>query len=464
MTILTITLFALQAAAVSVPYRDQALHERQEPAPAAEPCAPKRVVEVTVKHERNIRQGSFLPRITMAIGSPPQDFSALFDTGSGDLLVGKTGSDFCAIGGANCSAIAQGGRGSLNLNSSAAPETIGPLAAHYFNGELNLGEFKKADAVFGGVTVKDLQFGLVDALTEDFPEANNAPLAPLLGVGPILGETPNTTAYPNLPARMRDIGTIRSNVFGVYLNDFRGTDGSVVFGGVDAAKFTGELKEAPLVPVADTNKASRFQVAFSSLQLINAEGVNKPSKARSHVGAGSNCPSPVTGNATAPNDAVNLAPSGGFPPAFIDTGNSQILIPQSSVDMLAKSLGGQLRDGFIGPVDCNALQGKSLRFGFNNDNVVVDLPLELTLVPKELSTLQDGTCETVIGPSDSLSQEFGLVSLGAPMMQSMYIVFDVERNRLLFAPAVMNSTQSDVRELGPDWTGTVNGTGSQGRG
>ncbi|KAJ3499579.1 hypothetical protein NLG97_g199 [Lecanicillium saksenae] len=452
MAILTLTLFALQAVAASLPEPNRLLHGRQDPSPAAAKCDNKKaVVEAVVKHERNNRQGSFLPRITMSIGNPAQEFTALLDTGSGELLVGKTGSKFCTVLGANCTSVANGGRGSINANASAALETVGPLSAHYFNGELNLGEFKKADLNIGSASVKALQFGLVDELREDFPGVH-APLAPLFGVGPVLGETPDTPTYPNLPARMVETGDTKSNIFGVYLNDFRGLDGSVVFGGVDAAKFTGELKEAPLVPVDGTNKTSRFQVEFSSLQLIDTDGNKKA------VDLGSNGEA-ATGNATRANGAINLAPPEAMPPAFIDTGNPGILIAPSSVKIMAQTLGANITDGFLGPVDCKSLQGKSLRFGFNKDNAVVDLPLELTLVPRDISVVAEGLCETVVG-FDASIDKFSLLSLGAPLMQAAYVAFDMERSRLLFAPAVMNATKSDLRELGPDWKGTVQGTGA----
>lgn len=221
MTLLVLTLLALQAAASSLPAHAP-LSARQEPAAGGGDNKNMSVVECVIKHEKNILQGSFLPRLTMAVGTPPQEFSALLDTGSGDLLVGKAGSTFCSVEGANCTAIADGGRGSFSTNASAAElETIGPLKAPYFNGELNLGEFKRADAVVGGVTVAGLQFGLVDELNQTRPGTPSAPLTPLLGVGPIIGETEFTTTYNNLPARMRELGTIKSNIFGVYLNDWR---------------------------------------------------------------------------------------------------------------------------------------------------------------------------------------------------------------------------------------------------
>lgn len=134
----------------------------------------------------------------------------------------------------------------------------------FFNGERDQGEFRQADATIGSVQVPDLQFGLANNGTTRRPDI--APLVPLLGIGLVLGETNSTPTYPNLPERMREAGVIKSNIYGVYLNDFRGSDGSIVFGGVDAAKFTGELKEAPLVAGAK-GAISSLRAEFSPFHL-----------------------------------------------------------------------------------------------------------------------------------------------------------------------------------------------------
>lgn len=181
----------------------------------------KAVIECPIKHQKNILLGSFLPIVTMALGSPPQEFSTLLDTGSGDLIVGRKNSPFCGLRGANCSTPAQGGRGSFDLGTSINISTIGPLDAFFFNGERDQGTFRRADAIAGGVTVPGLQFGLAENSTNSRTNGDVVPLLPLLGIGPVLGETPSTPTYANLPARMREAGSIKSNIYGVYLNDFR---------------------------------------------------------------------------------------------------------------------------------------------------------------------------------------------------------------------------------------------------
>lgn len=194
-----------------------------------------------------------------------------------------------------------------------------------------------------------------------------------------------------------------------------------------------------------------FRVEFSSFQLVDLADSQNTSQDRS----------PPSGGIT------NLAPQRGLPPAFLDTGNPAINIPQESIEILVKVLGAEILDGFVSRIKCELLPGKVLRFGFNRDNAVIDVPLDLLVVPSDISNdlhanLPPGICNTVIGTSKDLPAGLNIASLGAPVMQAMYVVFDVERSRLMFAPAIINSTASHLRALGPEWTGTVSGTGAPG--
>lgn len=188
--------------------------------------------------------------------------------------------------------------------------------------------------------------------------------------------------------------------------------------------------------------AGSFRVEFSSFQLVD-----------------------TVGNQTKNQSLTSLAPPEGLPPAFIDTGNAAINIPQESLKLLVSILGAELDSNFLSKVKCESLPGKALRFGFNRDNAVIDVPLEMLVVPNDIATrlgkLPPGMCNTIIGSSGDLPPGLNIASLGAPIMQAMYVAFDAERSRLLFAPAVINSTRSDLRELGPKWMGTVSGTGGR---
>lgn len=217
-----------------------------------------------------------------------------------------------------------------------------------------------------------------------------------------------------------------------------GSNGSVVFGGIDTAKFTGWLREAPVIPNARGVKA-QFIVPFSSISLLPTLSC------RSHLRRG--IPT-----------KINLTPQTGLPAALIDTGNPQILMPSNVLNKLADALGSRVKpdQDFIDPFDCGRVQGMSLRFGFHNDSAIVDVPLEILVVPAQIAKAAPGLCGVAIAESDKLNNG-GFASIGAPFMQAVYTVFDVESERVLFAQAVVNATETNVQEVLAGWNGTFKG-------
>lgn len=149
--------------------------------------------------------------------------------------------------------------------------------------------------------------------------------------------------------------------------------------------------------------------------------------------------------------SVNLLPGGEKGPALIDTGNPEAQIPEPALRNLAKELGADFNqsNGIIGTFDCSKARG-SVRFGFNSDKAMVDVPIEMMLVPKKI-TRSEG-CDLAMSVGET-------VSLGSPFLQGAYVVFDDEKKRLMFAQAAINTTRSDVQAVGANWDGKMKGTG-----
>lgn len=58
------------------------------------------------------------------------------------------------------------------------------------------------------------------------------------------GTAPNGT-YPSVMDNLVDQGIIARKAYSLYLNDLESNRGSVVFGGIDTTKYTGELVALP---------------------------------------------------------------------------------------------------------------------------------------------------------------------------------------------------------------------------
>lgn len=289
-------------------------------------------------------------------------------------------------------------------------------------------------------------------------------------------------------------------------------NGSVVFGGVDKAKFKGELQEVPIDRDTRGNIFD-FVVNMTSIRLSmdgqrpqqgqqgqrnrrsytralprplrlngghngsgnggngdNGRNKNNNGNRNNQSGNGNNngnqnrngnggnrngtgnnnTNNNNTGSRASNNGTINLGlkPTETF--TLIDTGGVGLQLPSDSVRNLAQALGTTFtdKDG-IGFIDC-ALASNSnnkLLFGFNQDKITVSMPLSHAVVSKGLLSPEDqrtGKCALAIS---AVQQGRNLNSMGYPWGSSVYTVYDLDKNRLLFAEAVQNATASDIQEF-----------------
>lgn len=201
-----------------------------------------------------------------------------------------------------------------------------------------------------------------------------------------------------------------------------GPPGSIAFGGVDRAKFNGELQAVPLL-ANDQGQVPEFVVGFSSMAIVGGPGQQQ---------GGSNNP----GSANLLNETQ---------PALIDTGNPELDLPTDTVRAMAQALGVQTRTDkdaiLLGDVPCS-LASMSMVFGFDNDAAKINVPLDLLMTIGPTA----GQCSipSVIGVENGVVG--GLTSLGNPFLQASYAVFDSEGKKILLGQAIMNVTESDLVE------------------
>ncbi|KAM0287782.1 hypothetical protein ACHAQH_000314 [Verticillium albo-atrum] len=401
-----------------------------------------KVVQTDLIHFKSKASGPFIPLVRFSLEN--QTITGLFDTGSSDIIVPQKGSPICQNPAQQCNNPSASGfvTGAFDV-PAGLPRVNGlSLQATFVNGAEFNGDFAALDLAMGGQTVTGTTVGIFTkgSLPPD------APLFPIFGVGPIQGEAAGPTQpqqgrrlkrqagnsanlYPNLPAHMKEVGMINANAFSVYTNDARAKTGSIIYGGIDTAKFEGQLQE---VPIEQTNDGAipSFVINFSSMSMETGGNNNR-----------TNSSSPARGLRTAAT--TNLTPQDGLPVTLIDTGAPSILLPAASMQMLAKALGTTFseQDG-LGLVDCQKLTADSaMVFRFNNDAITIRAPMDTLVVPQEfLLDAQPGRCALPIFPSQDTAV------MGLPALQSAYVVFDMDNRKLLMAQAKLNVTESSIRE------------------
>uniref|UniRef100_A0A4W2DMJ1 Peptidase A1 domain-containing protein n=1 Tax=Bos indicus x Bos taurus TaxID=30522 RepID=A0A4W2DMJ1_BOBOX len=176
---------------------------------------------------RNIKDRLYVGNIT--IGTPPQEFQVIFDTGSSDLWVTSV---FCTS--PTCSTHVM----FRHFDSSTFRPTKKTFSINYGSGRMKgvvvhdtvrIGDLVSTDQPFG-LSVVELGF---DGIPFDGVMGLNYPKLSFSGAIPI---------FDNL----RNQGAISEPVFAFYLSKYKPEGSVVMFGGVDHRYYKGELNWIPV--------------------------------------------------------------------------------------------------------------------------------------------------------------------------------------------------------------------------
>lgn len=196
----------------------------------------------------------------LEVGSPAQEMDVIVDSGSADTWFMSSTNPFCSSNtksGANSNQTYRGkaiqktidcqGFSTFDVNASSKFQDldISRFYINYTDGSLADGYWATDEISAGGKQVSGLQFGIAQYASEEIPG--------ILGTG--LQRRESVRGYPgasnkfydNFPQMLKKDGIIDVNAYSMYLNDPNGTaGGSLLFGGVDTSKYSGDLYTFPM--------------------------------------------------------------------------------------------------------------------------------------------------------------------------------------------------------------------------
>ena len=253
-----------------------------------------------------------------------------------------------------------------------------------------------------------------------------APAVGIMGIGYQAGESisENIAAgqggalYPNVINVLKDQGHINQLSYSLWLNDLDSSTGSILFGGVDTAKYHGDLIALPVQLDGQSGGLTSFTVAWTGLSF------------------------------TSGGHTSDLSPSAATP-AILDSGTTDLLLPDNIANQLFNGLGVITDQNYGNLVKCSVL-GNAGTFSFSfggQGGPTVNVSLSefgFPLVNQDGSaaTFNDGSAACQLGIDAAGGDP---ILFGDTFLRSAYVVYDLENNSIGLAQTNFNVTDSNIK-------------------
>jgi hypothetical protein len=280
----------------------------------------------------------------------------------------------------------------------------------YVDGSGASGDYVKDTVTIGSSALTGQQFGI--GYSSSSSEG-------ILGIGYRLNEVwvgrNGLSPYDNVPANMVTQGLINSNAYSLWLNDLDASTGSILFGGVDTAKFSGTLATLPIQSsLSNAEYYAEFLITLTGLTLGSTK---------------------IASNA---RQAV-----------LLDSGSSLTYLPNAMTQAIYNAVGAQYdSDDGAAFVPCSLASSKEvLSYTFTSTTISVtmrELVIEIFTTSGKQLTFSDGTTACLFGIAPAGS---GTCVLGDTFLRSAYVVYDMANNQISLAQTNFNATNSNVLEI-----------------
>ncbi|KAK7205292.1 aspartic peptidase domain-containing protein [Myxozyma melibiosi] len=349
-------------------------------------------------------EGALLANVT--IGNPPQVVAFALDTGSADIWVESAANPFCEELEAAGAARTCAGKTFNSSTSSTFNSIPNEFYIQYFDKTYGQGLYATDTFGIGGATLSNQTFAVASKgnLTHG-----------VIGLGYEFTESSTTTyEYSGILRSLREQRYIGAMVYSLYTNDLF-TEGNILFGGIDRAKYDGDLVPLPMVPDID-GYYTHVGIELQSLQL------EFPDK-KTHTF----------------NSSINL-------PFLADSGTTLLQFPTDIFMSIVDYFGAEYNSTigfytFTGcskyvPFESDQYSNYSMVFGFDGITIKVTLDYLVNFVSADDHDL----CQIIISYTDDPSYYI----LGDTFLNSAYVVYDFGYNRVFLAQANFDVENEDI--------------------
>lgn len=274
-----------------------------------------------------------------------------------------------------------------------------PFYIAYADNTYSTGAWGRDTVKFGNTTISNLSFAVANVSSSNVG---------VLGIGLPGLEATNTGysgyQYENLPMRLKSLGITYSNTYSLFLNKKTASTGSVLFGAVDHAKYSGTLSLLPML------KSNLFLLAPQRTQIL-LSGILIQSKLQ--------------------NVAVSNSPV----TALLDSGTTYSYLPQTMLTNFANLLGALFISTYsLYQVSCS-FQNSGVNATFTFSGVNITVPISSMILPVQ------GQCFLTLFAMDMGGSSTPSVILGDNFLRSAYIVYDLDNYQVAMAQSVFTNNE-----------------------
>ena len=260
--------------------------------------------------------------------------------------------------------------------------------------------------------------------TQQASQDDTGPFQGIAGVGfasdeAIAGQSGQT--YPNFPQVLKSSGSIKTQAYSLWLNDVKASTGSILFGGVDTAKYHGDLTVLPVLPDAQSGGLTSFTVALDNFEVIGKGGQSQYSQ-------------------------KNLAL-----PVVLDSGTTLTYLPDQIANDVITGVGAANSQEYGVVVPCSVANSPAtINFGFGAANgATIAAPIGQFVLP-----FPAGTKSPHFRNNNAEACLWGLLPaggqpnlLGDTFLRSAYVVYNLDGKQIGLAATNFNSSDSNVQEI-----------------
>ena len=317
--------------------------------------------------------------------------------------------------------------GTYNANQSSTYRYVNSLFdVQYADQSGAIGDYATDTLAMAGATVQNQQFGI---------GYRSSSSEGVMGIGfpnlEVAVQTARLHSYPNVPQALTDAGLINAPAYSLWLDDINSATGVILFGGVDASRYSGALQPLRIVSESGGQPVEMI-VELDGMSVTSSSGQNT----------------------TVLSQSI---------PVLLDSGSTLSYLPSDVASAIYRVVGAQYDSSSQLALCPCSLANSTAAMAFRFAGATIRVAMSEMVLPGgdgDPNSSRVG-CTFGVVPLNAAETSGASFALGDTFLRSAYVVYDLSNAEIALAQTNFDAGTADVQEIQsgsggiPDTTGTA---------